>query len=389
MPRGYPITALGLVNALGFTLDTVVAALRSGSSGLRRVEGLAPQPMVVGCLDSSLAELPEGLSTYSSRQAGLALGTFFPVADATARAIARWGAGRVGLVLGTSTGGIAATETAHAQFVRSGSFPPGFDLHRSHGLHGAVEVLRRVAGLEGPAYAVSTACSSSAKVFGAAMRLLDADVVDAVLVGGVDTLCQLTLRGFSGLEVVSAKRCRPFCADRDGMNLGEGGALLLVERAGDGLARLLAVGESGDAHHMSAPDPEGRGAAAAMRMALERAGLGPGDVGHVNAHGTGTVLNDRAEARAIADVLGPGAKVVATKAYTGHLLGAAGATEVGFAVLALAHGFLPRSLGAPPVDPDLPVDVVTELQPCPPGVVASNSLAFGGSNCTVLLGGAP
>lgn len=388
MAAGYPITALGVVNALGFTVDTVLAALRSGTSGLRRVDGLAPQPMVLGQVESSLADLPSGLADHGSRQARLALGTFFPLADATAKAVGRWGASRVGLVLGTSTGGIAATEDALAHRRSSGSFPPGFDLHRVHGLNGAVHVLKRVAGLTGPAYAVSTACSSSAKVFGCAKRLLDAEVVDAVLVGGVDTLCQLTMRGFSSLEVVSERPCRPFSAERDGMNVGEGGALLLIERTGDAAARLLGVGETSDAHHMSAPHPEGRGAAVAMRQALAQAGLEPGAVGHVNAHGTGTVLNDRAEAQAIASVLGPGAPVVATKGYTGHLLGAAGATEVALAALALEHRFVPRSLGLLPADPELDVAVTTRLQPCPAGAVISNSLAFGGSNCSVVIGGA-
>jgi len=253
-------------------------------------------------------------------------------------------------------------------------------------MHAILDVIRVRTGIAGPAYVVSTACSSSGKVFGAAERLLDAGLLDAALVGGIDSLCQLTLRGFHALEVLSPGPCRPFSRDREGINIGEGGALLLLEREGDGLARLLGVGESNDAHHMSAPHPEGAGARAAMEEALQRAGLSPEEVTHVNAHATGTRQNDSTEAHAIAAVLGSEVPVVATKGYTGHTLGAAGAMEAVLSIMAMEHRFVPASLGSDVPDPELPIAVNRERRALESRVVLSNSFAFGGNNVAVLIG---
>jgi 3-oxoacyl-[acyl-carrier-protein] synthase-1 len=343
-------------------------------------------PTTCGVIHTDLEPLPEKLRRYDTRQARIAWRTLDGIVDAVGAAVERWSSDRVGVVVGTSTGGIASTEDAYTHYCKHGRMPSDFDLDLRHSMHAILDVIRARTGITGPAYVVSTACSSSGKVFGAAERLLEAGLVDAVLVGGVDSLCQLTLRGFHALEVLSPTPCRPFSRDRDGINIGEGGALLLLEREGDGVARLLGVGESSDAHHMSAPHPEGAGARAAMEEALQRAGVSPKDVTHVNAHATGTRQNDSTEAHAIATVLGSEVPVVATKGYTGHTLGAAGAMEAVLSIVAMEHRFIPASLGSDVPDPELPIAVNCERRPLHSRVVLSNSFAFGGNNVAVLLG---
>lgn len=290
------------------------------------------------------------------------------------------------IVVGTSTGGILETERALGYCAAAGHFPGGFDLQRQHAFHGLLEGLRSLCGAQGVAWVVSTACSSSAKALGSARRLLSSGLADAVLVGAADSLCGTTLRGFESLQALSRTACRPFCATRDGLSLGEGGAFLLLERSGDGPARLLGVGESSDAHHMSHPHPEGLGAEAAMREALAQAGLAGAEVDHVNAHGTATPANDLIEARAIRRVVGPTVPVCSTKGYTGHMLGAAGLTEAVFAVVAIERGIAPASLGADPVDPQIEIDIAREARRMRVRRVLSNSFAFGGNNACVLMG---
>jgi 3-oxoacyl-[acyl-carrier-protein] synthase-1 len=251
-----------------------------------------------------------------------------------------------------------------------------------------LEAVRLRTGLEGPGFIVSTACSSSAKAFASAQRLLDADLCDAALVGGVDSLCQTTLRGFQSLEVLAKDPCRPFAQDRKGISIGEGCALALLERDGEAATAFLGAGETSDAHHMTAPHPQGLGAKAAMEEALRSAGLTAANVDHVNAHGTGTVLNDAAESLALRALFEDRVPVVSTKGYTGHLLGAAGATEAVFSILALEQGWIPASLGAAPLDPSLGIWVPQETLTRRSRVVLSNSLAFGGSNVSLAFGAA-
>lgn len=374
-----------MCNALGGDVHAVIAALEQSRSGLQGDAFAAGVPTFVGVCDG-LEPLPASLSTCDTRQTRVTVRALAPILDAALAATKRWGSSRVALVIGSSTGGIAATEHAWSRRTTDGALPPDFELQRQHALGATLEVARAMTGIRGPALAISTACSSSAKAFASAQRLIEADVVDAVLVGGVDSLCQLTVRGFAALELTSTRACRPFAADRDGISIGEGGAFALLERRGDAAVRLVAVGESCDAYHMSAPHPEGEGAIAAMRQALALAGLDAARIGFVNAHATGTKLNDAAEARAIAAVLGTAVPVVATKGYTGHLLGAAGATEVLLCAIALEHGFLPASLGAAPVDPSLRIRVVDTRTPIEADYALSSSFAFGGSNAAVIVG---
>jgi 3-oxoacyl-[acyl-carrier-protein] synthase-1 len=248
-----------------------------------------------------------------------------------------------------------------------------------------------ITGAIGPSFVVSTACSSSAKVFGDARRLIATGLCDAVVVGGVDTLAHITLRGFHGLEVLSASPCRPFSRERTGINIGEGAAFVLLERPGPDVAaigdvHLLGVGESSDAHHMTAPHPEGLGARLAMMRALDQAKIPATEIDQINAHATATRLNDASEGRAIRELLGERVKVVATKGYTGHMLGAAGATEAVFIVDGLARGRVPASRGAEPLDETIGVDVSLRAEPFDGRFGLSNSFAFGGSNVSLLFG---
>ncbi|HJW74425.1 MAG: beta-ketoacyl-[acyl-carrier-protein] synthase II [Anaeromyxobacter sp. RBG_16_69_14] len=385
--RAYPLTAYAAGNCLGRTTDEIVRALSAGASALRPCPLQLPFDTACGVFPGVLEPLPLSLAAYDSRLSRIALAVLDGLAGAVDRAIRRWGRDRVGVVVGTSTGGILESERAERAHAESGVLPPTFNFDRQHAFHGILEVIRLRTGAGGPACVISTACSSSGKVLGSARRMMAAGLADAVIAGGVDSLCHTTLRGFASLQALSTRACRPFSAERDGTSIGEGGAFLLLERGGDAAVRLLGVGESSDAHHMSHPHPEGLGARLAMEEALRQAGLEPGAVDHVNAHGTGTPASDVAEAKAIAAVVGTRTPVTSTKGYSGHLLGAAGATEAVFAALSIEHAFVPESLGAAPVDPLITVDVCLRRRQGRLTAVLSNSLAFGGSNVSVLLGG--
>jgi 3-oxoacyl-[acyl-carrier-protein] synthase-1 len=310
-----------------------------------------------------------------------------PAVDA---AIARFGRERVAIVLGTSTSGVGESEAAQRRFQRDGRWPEGFDYYQQE-MGTAAQCLAHVLGTRGPAHVISTACSSSAKALASAGRLLDAGIADAVVAGGADSLCEFTIAGFRSLESVSAARCNPLSANRRGINIGEAAALFLVSRE-PGPVRLMGWGESSDAHHMSAPDPSGRGAAEVVRQALHRAGLQAGDIDYVNLHGTATLQNDAMEAKVIAELFGPGVPVSSTKPLTGHTLGAAGALEAGIGWLTLADeagGRLPPHWWDEQADPALPVLRVVkpgESAARRPRHVLSNSFAFGGSNAALLLG---
>jgi 3-oxoacyl-[acyl-carrier-protein] synthase-1 len=301
-----------------------------------------------------------------------------------AAAIARHGSHRVGLVLGTSTSGIQSTEAAYASRRASGNWPAGFDYRRTHSVDALCRFAAEVLGLQGPMTAISTACSSSAKTFLTAQRWIDAGLIDAAVVGGVDSLCLSTLHGFDALQLLSKDICRPFDLARDGISIGEAAGFALLE------ARPAAVlfaggGESSDAWHMSTPHPDGEGAQAAMRMALKAAGLQPQDIGYVNAHGTATPANDRSEAAAVRGVFGTyHVPVSSTKGVTGHTLAAAGIVEAIVTAQALERQVLPPSANWAGADPALDVNVVEKSSPAKLRHAMSNSFGFGGSNCALV-----
>jgi 3-oxoacyl-[acyl-carrier-protein] synthase I len=390
------VTDFTLVTALGHGRAPTVAALQSGTSGLRQQDfetaTLGTWLGVVPGVDG--LQLPTELAAYDCRnnrlaQLGLLADNFGQQVRAAAQ---RWGAHRVGVFLGTSTAGILQTELAYRQRdATTGALPSSLHYGQTHNTYSVSRYVRAALGLQGPAYVVSTACSSSAKVFAAAQRMISAGVVDAAVVGGVDSLCMTTLYGFKSLELLSTDICRPWDANRDGLTLGEAAAFALVQRTSEdtaAVAWLLGAGESSDGHHMSSPHPEGLGAAAAMRGALAQAQLQPQDVHYLNLHGTGTPGNDAAEAQAVVAVFGTQLPCSSTKGFTGHTLGAAGGVEAAIAMLALQHGFVPGGLNLQTPDPSLHCNYIHSTTEQPLEVAASNSFGFGGSNACLVFGSA-
>lgn len=384
-PNPLPITGYSICSALGRDREATVERLRGNRDGLVDVPFDVGFPTVVGALPFELPELPPELSGWTNRPNRISQHLVNHLEGPLAKTRARWKPERIGIVLGTSTSGADMTERAYKHWLEHGSLPETYDFRKQHTFGALVDVLKQLTGAEGPAWVVSTTCTSSAKPFGSARRLIETDVLDAVIVGGIDTLCTMTVTGFHSLGALSAKPCKPFSAQRDGINIGEGGALMIVERSGDGVALLEGVGESSDAYHISAPHPEGLGASLAMQRALEVAGVDPRDVDHINAHGTGTPLNDTAEAKGILSVFGNDIPVVSTKSYTGHTLGGAGAIEAVMSILVLEEGRIAPSLRVDPIDPKVEINVLTEPQTGSYRRVLSNSFAFGGNNCSVVL----
>jgi len=382
-----------IVCALGSGREEVARRLLDEArSGLRVSDACSPgRALPVGRVDAALPgveHLPLPLRSRNNRLALAALAQLRPAAEA---AIARYGAARVGVVIGTSTSGVGETEAALAAHLAGGALPAGFHYGQQE-MGSPAELIARELGAGGPAYVHSSACSSSAKALASAARLIRMGLCDAVITGGVDTLCAFTVAGFSALESVSAAPCNPLGASRKGINLGEGAALFLMSREPAAVA-LCGWGESSDGHHMSAPDPAGGGARISMREALQRAGIEPGQIDYINLHGTATVQNDAMESRAVAEMFGGDVAVSSTKPFTGHTLGAAGAVEAAFCWLAMQddnpEGRLPPHLWDGDADPALPA-----LNVAQPGArlgrpirwALSNSFAFGGSNATLVFG---
>ena len=338
-------------------------------------------------------QLPAHLADFDCRNNRLALLGLQQdgFSAAVESAIARHGRGRIGVLLGTSTSGILQTEQAYRRRDPvSGALPDDFIYRTTHNTYSVADFVRSAFKLEGPAVVVSTACSSSAKVFASAVRMIAAGLIDAAIVGGVDSLCLTTLYGFNSLELLSPEPCRPYDVDRNGLSIGEAAAFILLERPAGSLdadaVLLLGAGESSDAHHMSSPHPEGLGARMAMAAALKAAGVQPADIDYINLHGTATPSNDAAEGHAVAALFGEAVPCSSTKGATGHTLGAAGGLEAVISALALRHGFLPGGVNTRRVDPGIPIQYLTANRERVPHRVLSNSFGFGGTNCSLVLG---
>jgi len=311
--------------------------------------------------------------------------------EAIQETVGRCGRKRVGVFIGTSTSGILETELAYrALDPLTGALPANFDYAATHNSFSVADYLRRRLHLEGPAMTLSCACASSAKVFGSARRMIEAGLIDAAVVGGVDSLCLTTLYGFHSLQLCSSAPCRPFDAARDGISIGEAAAFALLTRVPGALngddVLLLGVGESSDAYHMSAPHPEGDGARRAMLAALSAANLDPGAIDYINLHGTGTPSNDRAESQAVTSVFGATTPCSSTKGATGHTLGAAGALEAVISALALRNGLMPGGAQTAQVDPMLTAHYILANRHGRIARVLSNSFGFGGANCALIFG---
>lgn len=391
------LAAYTMTSALGAGLAPTLAALREQRSGVRAMRWETVD------LDTCLGAV-DGLDDYALRpelaafdcrnnrlaQLGLEQDGF---AAAVRAAIARHGAERVGVFLGTSTSGILSSELAYRQRdPQTGAFLTPLDYRHTHNCYSVADFVRSYFNITGPAFVVSTACSSSAKVFGNAQRMMDCGLIDAAVVGGVDSLCLTTLYGFNSLQLISSRPCRPFDAGRDGISIGEAAAFVLVERAGKpapGDIVMSGIGESSDAHHMSSPHPEGLGARIAMQQALAMAGLQPSQIDYINLHGTATPSNDAAEDKAVCTLFGTDTPSSSTKGHTGHTLGAAGGIEAVICALALQHGLAPGGCGTEKLDPKLSARYLLANRDLPLRHVLSNSFGFGGSNCSMVLSKVP
>ena len=387
------LSSFTVTSALGAGLAPALAALRSQRGGILRkrwetvdfetcigeVAGLDDFPVRADltpfdCRNNRLAQL------------GLEQDGF---AHAVRAAMERYGVERIGVFLGTSTSGILSSEIAYRhRNPAGGALPAGHDYRHTHNAYSIADFVRRYFGLRGPAYVVATACSSSAKVFGSAQRMLAHKLIDAAVVGGVDSLCLTTLYGFNSLQLMSADPCKPFDARRDGISIGEGAAFALVESAANAVPGdiiMSGIGESSDAHHMSSPHPEGLGARIAMQAALRMAGLQAADIDYINLHGTATPSNDAAESKAVTSVFGAQTPCSSTKGHTGHALGAAGGVEAILCALALQNDFAPGGVGTEELDSRLSCRYLLANVDQPLRHVLSNSFGFGGSNCSLIL----
>jgi 3-oxoacyl-[acyl-carrier-protein] synthase-1 len=380
-------------------IGTGVAAILQ--SLLEQRSGLASCEFETVDIDTHIGEvagiddvrLPQNLQKYecrNNRLAELALQQdgFF---EAVQQAAGRWGRRRMGVFLGTSTAGILQTELAYRERdPSSGALPQSFEYGSTHNSFSVADYVRKRCRLEGPAVAVSCACASSAKAFGSARRMIEAGVIDAAVVGGVDSLCLTTLYGFHSLQLTSSTPCRPFDVARDGISIGEAAAFALLERVPQNLdgdsVLLLGIGESSDAYHISAPHPEGLGARRAMQAALAAAVLEPADIDYINLHGTGTPSNDRAESQAVTSVFGPTTPCSSTKGATGHTLGAAGALEAVISALALENDVMPGGVHTTTIDPTLTALYIKDNRRASVARVLSNSFGFGGTNCSLIFG---
>jgi 3-oxoacyl-[acyl-carrier-protein] synthase I len=388
--RPLRVTAYTLCTAAGDGRAATLAALRERRSGLRRNDfGRTPIATWVGRVpDLEQQPLPAELAEWDCRNNRLAWRGLITdgFIDAARAARERYGADRVAVIVGTSTSSIGASEEAYTRLDPDGRYPA--DLRRPiiHTPHSLGDFVQQALGLTGITVTVATACSSSAKVFAQAERLIRTGMADAAVVGGVDTLCGSVLFGFNSLELVSPEPCRPFDVARRGINLGEGAGFALLEKQALKGPWLLGYGESNDAHHMSTPHPEGVGARIALVDALRRAELHSDHVDYINLHGTASQKNDEVEAKLVADTFPASTFASSTKGWMGHTLGAAGIVEAAISLLALEHGLLPGTLNAQTLDltcgPQIQRDNAERKIRC----ALSFSFGFGGSNCVLVFG---
>lgn len=385
------LSHLAISNALGLGSEAVLENLLRGEQSGMHACGplLTGRSGMVGRVTGELAALPPGLADYDCRNNRLLAATVTQLEAAIDTLKSRFGPARIAVIIGTSTSGIAEGEAAVAALAKNGKMPGAFH-YRQQEIGTAAEFLARYLGVDGPRYTISTACSSSAKAFASGRRLLNADLCDAVIVGGSDSLCDLTTNGFDALESMAPGICNPFSANRNGINIGEGAALFLMSRD-PAPVRLLGVGESSDAYHMSAPEPAGKGAEIAIRAALMDAGLEPRQIAYINLHGTATIKNDEMESCVVERVFGSGVQCSSTKGQIGHTLGAAGAQELGLCWLLLDEmnemRRLPKHQWDGEADPDLAtIGLTGDDAQWEQGIFMSNSFAFGGSNVSVIVG---
>ncbi len=390
--KRYFINDYGLLNAMGNDQQAVWQSWQKGESpGMQCSDEFRPgKPCTLGKVLADLPTLDGVEAKFRSRNNQLLAACYQQIQNEVQHIRQQVGAKRIGIVLGSSTSGIHNSEIALAEWLSTGERPDWYDFKQQEMGAGA-EFLRLYSGLSGPAFTVSTACSSSANAFASARRLLDLDLCDAVIVGGADSLCQMTVQGFSALESVSDDRCQPFSENRSGINIGEAVALFVLSREArdKNNVELYGVGASSDAHHMSAPEPTGAGAITAISRALEQSSFTASDVDYMNLHGTATPLNDAMESGAVFSLFGDKLACTSSKSLTGHTLGAAAATELALCCLLLQAQtpIIPAQVWDGQFDEQLPaIDIVRQARAKPVRLCMSNSFAFGGNNASLIVG---
>ena len=383
---------LGMLSALGANRDEILKRLLAGDrSGLSVNHNYTPHPVYVGEVKAELPVIAKQYSVYNCKNNQLLLAALGQIRQTVELMIKQFGRQRIGVVLGTSTSGVRNTEQALASVAKTAEKPVEFH-YKQQQLAGGADFLANYLGLKGPAYAVSTACSSSGKAFASARRLIALDICDAVIVGGADSLCRFTLHGFNALESVSTGLCKPFGQHRDGINLSEAVALFVMSKE-QGSVELQGIGASSDAYHFSAPDPEGTAVISAMEMALIEANKIAADIDYINLHGTATPLNDMMESKAVNHVFGDTTASSSTKGMTGHALGAAAALELGICWMLLTendcHGHLIANIND---DDDndkslAALNLIKQGEQLKRRIMScqSNSFAFGGNNISLVV----
>lgn len=383
---------LGLVCSAGATKQQVINSLQSNKACLTKSQQYShSKPLMLGLYEGDLPEIPLKQPHWHTRNNQFALLAALQIAEQVELAKAKFGSHRIAVIIGTSTSGISDNEPLIKKWTLDNVMPDEYD-YQAQEMAATADFIANYFAVSGPVYAVSTACSSGAKALACAQRLIALGLCDVAIAGGVDTMCQLTVQGFSSLEAVSEERCNPFSKNRQGINVGEGAALFVVSKTVQGVA-LEGVGESSDAHHISAPEPNGQGAIACMEQALKSADLSATQIDYINLHGTATPLNDQMESIAVNQVFGDTTLCSSTKSSTGHTLGAAGAVEAAIAWLLLNakdhHAWLPVHHWDGVYDEALPkLNFVSDQHRCErtPRYILSNSFAFGGNNISLVLG---
>ncbi len=386
------LNSLGILCSAGHSKNNVKHSINSRESTMTLLDNYdIEQALPIAQYQGPLPSIPLKGKKWQSRNNQFALATLQQIEPEVALAINRYGKHRIGVIIGTSTSGISESESYIEHWLTHGELPDSYDYGLQE-MGAAAQFIAEILDVSGPVFGISTACSSGAKALASAKRLINSGICDAVIAGGVDTLCKLTVQGFSALQAVSNQRCNPFSVNRDGINIGEGAALFLVSNQAIGV-ELLGVGEGSDAHHISAPDPSGQGAIRSMTAALTNAGINSNTIDYINLHGTATPLNDHMEAHAVHHVFGEQTLCSSTKPFTGHTLGAAGAIEAGLCWLML------ENTSEPPLspfhvwdgiaDPKLPnLNLASDKSEVnsPFNYILSNSFAFGGNNISLILG---
>jgi len=387
------ITGYTATSALGCGVEFIQSSIAGNHSGLRRNDfsGCDLETWIGRVNAVEATNLPSHLEHLDSRNnrltwLGLQQDGFLNRVYAT---IDRIGVDRIGVVMATSTSSIGRTEEAYAHLDDSGLLPAKYCQPKVHNLHSPGIFVAEVTGLTGPSLTISTACSSSAKVFATAARWINHGFVDAVLVGGIDSLCLSILYGFNSLELLSTSPCRPFDTLRDGISIGEAAGFALLVRkdlAPEAEFDLLGYGESSDAYHMSHPHPEGKGAVLAMEQSLKRADLPASSIEYINLHGTASKANDLVESYALSQLFSTQTLASSTKGWTGHTLGAAGILETVITLEAMKHGLLPGTLNCEQPDAEFKFPILTENTHKPINIAMMNSFGFGGNNASLILG---